>query len=95
MTLERPYSYCPACHHGFYPLDEALALSRHRKQGDVQQAGVQLPLEMPHQCASTLLNELTDASMSHRVIHEVLQQTGSLDVLQVCPDAADIQDRIA
>ena len=28
-------------------------------------------------------------------MHEVLQQTGSLDVLQVCPDAADIQDRIA
>ncbi len=25
----------------------------------------------------------------------MLQQTGALDVLQVCPDAADIQDRIA
>ena len=33
--------------------------------------------------------------MSDCVIHEVLQQTGALDVLQVCPDAADIQDRIA
>lgn len=95
VTLERPYFYCPACHHGFYPLDEALALSGHRKQGDVQQAGVQLALEMPHQRASKLLDELTDASMSDSVIHEVLQQTGSLDVLQVCPDAADIQDRIA
>ena len=29
------------------------------------------------------------------MIHEVLQQTGALDVLRVCPDAADIQDRIA
>ena len=27
-------------------------------------------------------------------IHDVLQQTGSLDVVQACPDAADIQDRI-
>ena len=50
---------------------------------------------MPHQRASKLLDELTDASMSDSVIHQVLQQTGSLDVLQVCPDAADIQDRIA
>ena len=50
---------------------------------------------MPHQRAAKLLDELTDASMSDCVIHEVLQQTGSLDVLQVCPDAADIQDRIA
>ena len=50
---------------------------------------------MPHRRAAELLDELTDASMSDCVIHEVLQQTGSLDVLQVCPDAADIQDRIA
>ena len=95
VTLERPYFYCAACHHGFYPLDEALALSGHRKQGDVQQAGVQLALEMPHQRASKLLDHLTDASMSDFAIHQALQQTGSLDVLQVCPDAADIQDRIA
>ena len=95
MTLERPYFYCAACHHGFYPLDEALALSGHRKQGDVQQAGVQLALEMPHQRASKLLDHLTDASMSDFAIHQALQQTGSLDVLQVCPEAADIQDRIA
>jgi hypothetical protein len=95
VTLERPYFYCVGCHHGFYPLDEALGLSAQRKQWDVQQAGVKLALEMPHQRAAKLLDELTDASMSDCVIHEVLQQTGSLDVLQVCPDAADIQDRIA
>ena len=95
VTLERPYFYCVGCHHGFYPLDEALGLSGQRKQWDVQQAGVKLGLEMPHQRAAKLLDELTDASMSDCVIHEVLQQTGALDVLQVCPDAADIQDRIA
>lgn len=95
VTLERPYFYCAPCHHGFYPLDEALALSGHRKQGDVQQAGVKLALEMPHQRASKLLDELTDASMSDWGIHQALQQTGALDVLRVCPDAADIQDRIA
>ena len=95
VTLARPYFYCAACHHGFHPLDQALGLSAHRKQWDVQQAGVQLALEMPHERASKLLDQLTDASMSDCAIHEVLQQTGSLDVLQVCPDAAEIQDRIA
>ena len=95
VPLERPYFYCVSCEHGFYPLDEALGLSGHRKQWDVQNAGVKLALEMPHQRAAKLLDELIDASMSDCVIHEVLQQTGSLDVLQVCPDAADIQDRIA
>ena len=95
VTLERPYFYCAACHHGFHPLDQALGLSGHRKQWDVQQAGVELALEMPHERASKLLDELTDASMSDGAIHEVLQQTGSLEVLQVCPDAAEIQDRIA
>ena len=81
VTLERPYFYCVGCHHGFYPLDEALGLSAQRKQWDVQQAGVKLGLEMPHRRAAELLDELTDASMSDCVIHEVLQQTGSLDVL--------------
>ena len=95
MPLERPYFYCVSCEHGFYPLDEALGLSGHRTQWDVQNAGVKLALEMPHQRAAKRLDERTDASMSDGVIHEVLQQTGSLDVLQVCPDAADIQDRIA
>ena len=45
--------------------------------------------------ASKLLEEFTDASMSDCAIHEALQQTGSLDVLRVCPDAAEIQDRMA
>ena len=33
--------------------------------------------------------------MSDCALHDVLHRTGSLQVLQVCPDAADIQDRIA
>ena len=27
VTIHRPYFYCSVCHHGFYPLDEALGLS--------------------------------------------------------------------
>ena len=33
--------------------------------------------------------------MSDCALHDVLHRTGSLQVLRVCPDAADIQDRIA
>ena len=33
--------------------------------------------------------------MSDCALHDVLHRTGSLQVLQVCPDAAEIQDRIA
>ena len=47
MVLERPYFYCPACSKGFYPLDKALGLSEHRKQYDIQEAAIDLALEMP------------------------------------------------
>ena len=95
VTLERPYFYCVACQHGFAPLDEVLSLSARQKQWDVQRAGIKLALEMPHERASMLLDELTDASMSDCVIHQVVQQMGQLDVLQVCPRAEEIQDRVA
>ena len=95
VSLERPYFYCTFCQHGFYPLDEALGLSGGSKQWDVQQAAAKLALEMPHQRASTLLGELTDASMSDCVLHEVVQQMGQVEVLQVCPSAAEIHQRIA
>jgi len=95
VTLKRPYFYCPACQHGFSPLDEALGLSPRIKQWDVQHAGTKLALEMPHQRASTLLDELTDASMSDCTIHDVIQEMGQLEVLQVCPNAEHIQAQIA
>ena len=66
VTLERPYFYCVSCHHGFYPLDEALGLSGQRKQWDVQQAGVKLGLEMPHQLS------LEAAGRTHRRVDERL-----------------------
>ena len=95
VILKRPYFYCGSCCHGFNPLDQALGLSKHAKQWDVQQSGVKLALEMPHKRASALLDELTDASMSDAVLHEVVQQVGRLDVLEVCPSAEYIQDRVA
>ena len=73
VTLERPYFYCVGCHHGFYPLDEARPVGAAQAVG---RAAVKLGLEMPHRRAAELLDELTDASMSDCVIHEV-RQTGS------------------
>lgn len=96
VTLQRPYFYCVSCRHGFYPLDEALGLSDRVKQPDVQHAGVKLALEMPCERASTLLGELTDATMSDCAIHEVMHELGErLDVLQVAPRAQEIKERIA
>ena len=95
VTLQRPYFYCEPCKHGFAPLDEDLGLSSRIKQWDVQHAGAKLALEMPHERAATLLGELTDASMSDAVIHDVVQEMGQLDVLQVCPSAEHIAAKIA
>lgn len=95
VSLKRPYFYCPVCRHGFAPLDDALGLSCRVKQWDVQHAGAKLALEMPHQRASTLLRELTDVSMSDCAIHEVVQEMGRLEVLQVCPSAESIRAQIA
>ena len=96
VPLKRPYFYCVACRHGFYPLDEALGLSAHVKQADVQHAGVKLGLEMPCERAATLLGELTDASMSDYAIHEVMHELGEgLDVLQVAPSAETMRTRVA
>lgn len=96
VRLERPYFYCGACRHGVYPLDEALGVSRRVKQPDVQHAGVKLGLEMPCKRASTLLGELTDASMSEWGIHEVIHDMGEgLEVLQVAPCVEEIRAKIA
>ena len=94
VTLERPYFYCTTCQHGFAPLDEALGLSPRVKQWDVQHAGAKLALEMPHQRAAALLRELTDVSMSDCTIHQVVQEMGQLEVLQVCPSAESIRAQI-
>jgi hypothetical protein len=95
ICLERPYFYCSVCARGFYPLDQALGLSEHTKQYDIQEAAIDLALEMPYAQAATLLDKWTDASASDCFIHEVLNQmSGNLDVLDVCPTTNEIQDRI-
>lgn len=95
IRLERPYFYCPSCRKGFYPLDEALCLSEHQKQYDIQEAATELALEMPYERAAFLLDRWTDASMSDCTVHQVLSQVGAdLDVLDVAPTAKEVHTLI-
>jgi len=95
VTLQRPYFYCTACAKGFYPLDEALGLSPHTKQYDVQQAACELALEMPYEQAARFLGKWTDATMSDGSLHGVVNAVGAdLGVLEVCPTVEEVHARI-
>ncbi|MEW6749663.1 MAG: ISKra4 family transposase [Candidatus Latescibacterota bacterium] len=96
VSLARPYFYCTACHHGFFPLDEALHLSPHAKQIDLQEAACELALDMPFERAAAWLSRYTEARLSDCTVQEVVQEVGQgLGVLQVCPTAEEIGRRIA
>ncbi len=96
MTLERPYFYCGRCKWGFYPLDEILELSEHRKQWDIQEAGTRLAAEVPFEEAQKLFSQLTGLTLSDRTAHQVVGEVGqSLGVLEVSPTAEEIGQRIA
>ena len=96
LTLERPYFYCEPCKQGFYPLDEALELSEHRKQWDLQEAGARLAAEVPFEEAQELFSQLTGMSLSDHATHQVVGQIGQdLGVLEVSPTAEEIGQRVA
>lgn len=95
ITISRPYFYCSSCHHGYYPLDEALGLSSGRKQYDVQEAAADLAKEIPYEKASMLFEKLSGIPMSDHLMHEVVNAAGDdLDVLDVSPTAEEIKARI-
>jgi len=96
VTVERPYFYCTICRQGFYPLDEALGLSDHVKQTDIQEAACELALDMPYEQATRYLDKWTDASISDCVLHDLVGEIGQdVTVLDVCPTREEIQQRIA
>lgn len=96
LTLERPYFYCEGCRQGFYPLDQALGLSTHRKQYDIQQAASALAVEMPFREAAAWMRQWTDGPISDEVLHGMVQQVGvPLTLLEVCPTPAQVQECIA
>lgn len=96
VTVDRPYFYCTTCRHGFYPLDDALGLSDHVNQADVQEAACELALDMPYAQASRYLEKWTDASISDSVLHDLVGEIGrDITVLDVCPTREEILQRIA
>jgi len=96
VSLTRPYFYCIRCQTGFYPLDEVLQLSEHRKQWDMQKATASLAAEVPYETASDLFGELTGLSFSDHIAHEVVGElTEGLTVLSVSPTVEEIRQQIA
>ena len=96
FDLERPYFYCVACSHGFYPLDEALGLSGSSKQHDVQELATWLATELPFKVAEDALNRSTGIGMSSPAIHETVKKVSTgLGVLDVCPSKEEIMAKIA
>jgi len=96
VSLTRPYFYCLRCQAGFYPLDEVLQLSEHRKQWDMQKAAASLATETPYETASGLFGELTGLSFSDHIAHEVVGElTEGLTVLSVSPTVEEIRQKIA
>jgi hypothetical protein len=73
IRLWRPYFYCERCRLGTTPVDEALRLTKCRKQPDMQQAAVKLTKEVPYKTACELFEELTGLPLSARTAHEVTQ----------------------
>jgi hypothetical protein len=93
--LTRPYFYCRDCGHGFYPVDEALELSRESKQQDLQKVALELLAEMPFERASGIFERATGVSFSDHRMHGLFaffaEEAGVEDVI---PSAGEIDRRI-
>jgi hypothetical protein len=96
FVLERPYFYCTACEHGFYPLDEALGLASSAKQYDIQALEAWLGSEMPFETASEAYRRCTGNTLSTHHLHDCANRIGaSVGVLDVCPAKVEVEARIA
>lgn len=96
FELERPYFYCTHCSLGIYPVDEALGLSPAIKQDDVQSVGVFLATELSYELASEAYHRCTGAQFSEHSLHESVKRVAEdLNVLDVCPTKAEVEEKIA
>jgi hypothetical protein len=96
IRLRRPYFYCEHCQFGTTPLDQALQLTKRRKQPDVQKAAVQLTKELPYETACELFEELTGLPLSAHTAHEVTQAVAAgVTVLDVAPSREEILSKVA
>lgn len=95
ITLYRPYFYCNSCRYGFYPLDDALGLSRRKIQPDVQAVEAWLAANMPFDEAAEGLKRCTGMDISNHHIHDVTNEIArDLGILDVCPSKDEIHHQI-
>jgi hypothetical protein len=91
VALYRPYFYCKACGHGFYPLDDALELSNRRVQSDVQELEAWLGAEMPYETAAEALARCAGIKLSNHHTHDVLNEIANdIQLLDICPEKDEI-----
>ena len=96
IRLRRPYFYCEPCQCGTTPLDQALQLTKRRKQPDVQKAAVQLTKELPYETGCELFEELTGLPLSAHTAHDMPQAVAAgVTVLEVAPSRAAIRAKLA
>jgi len=95
VQLYRPYFYCNSCQFGFYPLDEALGLSKRKIQPDIQELEAWLAAEMPYETSSETLQRCAGIKVSDHHIHDVTNEIAQdLQILDVCPGKEEIQHHI-
>jgi hypothetical protein len=96
IRLRRPDFYCEHCQFGTTPLDQALQLTKRRKQPDVQKAAVQLTKELPYETACELFEELTGLPLSAHTAHEMTQAVAAgVTVVDVAPSREEILAKVA
>ncbi len=95
FELNRPYFYCRECSLGYYPLDEALGLSKSSKQYDVQDVEAWLSSETAYETASETYERITGAKLSEHHMHKTTNAIGQeVGILDVCPSKEDIHKKI-
>jgi hypothetical protein len=94
-TISRPYFYCRDCRHGFFPVDEALELSRRKKQTDLQSLALEFLAEMPFERASELFEKATGISFSDHRMHDLFASFADEATIEdIVPSSAEIDRRI-
>lgn len=95
LDLYRPYFYCKACNHGFYPLDEALGLAPSPKQYDIQDLEAWLSSELPFKTAAEAFKRCTGDSLSTDHMFETANRVGNnLNILDICPSKDEVLQKI-
>ena len=81
--------------YGFYPLDEALGLSRRKIQPDVQEVEAWLAANVPFDEAAEAFKRCTGMDISNHHIHDVTNEIAKdLSILDVCPSKDEIHHQI-